>query len=86
MAIYIADGETSELLERYAARLGTNKTAALRELLRSELAEQDWRASAQQRYDKVMQWLGPRLKHPKTPLPKSAFDDLYSYLDKGATS
>lgn len=81
MAIYIADEETSEMLERYAARIGTNKTAALRELLRNQLAGQDWQAGAQQRYDKVMQWLGPRLTNPKPPISKAAFDGLYDYLE-----
>lgn len=37
MATYIEDDETSEIIEKLAKREGTNKTKALRELLRREL-------------------------------------------------
>lgn len=70
------------MLERYAASLGTNKTAALRALLRERLAEQEWQAGAQDRYRKVMEWLKPRFAHPKPPVPKAAFDDLYGYIEE----
>lgn len=56
------------------------------QLLRTQLAEQDWQAGAQQRYEKVMQWLGPRLSHSNAPIPKAAFDKLYGYIDEAENS
>ncbi len=83
MATYIADQKTCELIDRYARQVGKNKTAALRDLLQRELGASDWAAGAQERYEKVMKWLGPKLeKGPAEPLPKKVFDDMYAYLDE----
>lgn len=83
MATYIADPETCELIERYARRVGKNKTAALRDLLQKELEASDWAAGARERYEKVMKRLRPKLaKGPVEPIPKKVFDDMYAYLDE----
>lgn len=83
MATYIADPKTCELIDRYARQVGKNKTAALRELLEKELEKIEWAGGAQERYQKVMKWLRPKLeKGPVEPLPKRVFDDMYAYLDE----
>lgn len=83
MATYIADEETCALIDRYARQVGKNKTAALRDLLSQELEKIEWAAGAEERYEKVMKWLRPKLeKGPVAPLPKKVFDDMYAYLDE----
>ena len=59
------------------------KTSALRDLLKQGLDKIEWAADAQERYEKVMKRLGPKLKkEPVAPLPKKVFDDMYAYLDE----
>jgi len=82
VATYIADEETCNLIERYAERVGKNKTAALRELLQRELAERDWKAGGNQRYESAMEIIRRRPKRSPEVLPRRVFDELYSYLDE----
>ena len=82
MATYIADEETCNLIERYAARVHKNKTAALRELLQRELMDQDWATSGPERFKSAMEIIQRNPKRHVKPMPKKVFDDLYSYLDK----
>ncbi len=83
MAIYIANAETCELIDCYAQRVGKNKTAALRDLLKQELEKIERAAGAQERYEKVMKRLRPKLKKGPVPaLPKKVFDDMFAYLDE----
>lgn len=82
MATYIADKETCHLIERYAERAHKNKTAALRDLLQRELAGQDWTARGPERFKSAMEIIRRSQKRRARPIPKKAFDDLYSYLEK----
>lgn len=82
MATYIADPETCNLIERYAERTGKNKTAALRDLLQRELAGDDWAAHGPERLKSAMEIVKRNPKRHIKSIPKKAFDDLYSYLDK----
>ncbi len=85
MATYIADQETCNLIERYAERVGKNKTAALRDLLQRELAEDDWAAGGPERLKSAMEIIRRHPKRDIKPIPKKVFDDLYTYLDKERT-
>lgn len=80
MATYIADQETCNLIDRYAERMGKNKTAALRDLLQRELADDDWAARGPARLKSAMEIIQGKPKRHVKPIPKKAFDDLYSYL------
>jgi hypothetical protein len=82
MATYIADQETCDLIQRYAERVHKNKTAALRDLLQRELADDDWAARGEQRLKSAMAIVRRNRKRHSEPIPKKVFDDLYSYLDE----
>lgn len=78
MPLYIKDEETSDLLERYAAAVGANKTAALRELLRSQLETIHREQGANARYKSILQLIGPKLAgSPAAPISKERIDALY---------
>ena len=73
MPTYIEDEETSTLLNRYAELMHTSKTGALRELLKREIARIDRRMTSQERFDRIMSWLG-RAGEPPEAIPKQYYD------------
>ena len=80
MATYISDEETCRLIQEYARLEGKSKTAALRDLLRNEIENAQYRAGATERYEKVMARLNKRqakLKGRVPDVPKQVFDDLF---------
>ena len=83
MSIYIKDSETSDLLERYAATVGLNKTAALRELLRRQMDVAYRAKDADARFKSVLELIGPKLAAgPVPPISKKRFDAIYDYMDR----
>jgi hypothetical protein len=83
MATYISDEKTCNLIAEYAELEGKSKTAALRDLLQTEIENARYRAGAKERFEKVMSWLRPRLaKGPSKPLPPGVFDDMFSYIEE----
>ena len=74
MAVCIEDEETCRLISQYAELKHTSKTGALRDLLRRELKAVGRKASAEERYNKVMSWLRSTLETPPEPIPKEYYD------------
>lgn len=74
MATYIEDEETSTLINKYAELMHTSKTGALRELLKREIGKIDRRATSQERFDRIMAWLGPPPSVPPEEIPKQYYD------------
>ncbi|MBV9034248.1 MAG: type II toxin-antitoxin system VapB family antitoxin [Acidobacteriaceae bacterium] len=74
MAVYIEDEETCNLISRYAELKHSSKTGALRDLLRREIQGLERKASAEERYRKLMSWLGPAPEVPPEPIPKEYYD------------
>jgi hypothetical protein len=73
MPIYIEDEEASLLLTRYAELKHTNKTRALRELLKKELSTIERKSTAEERYSKIRKWLDP-LPASEGFIPKQHYD------------
>ncbi len=86
MAVYIEDEETCNLINKYAALKHTSKTGALRDLLRREIKTLERRPSAEERYKKMMSWLGPAPEVPPEPIPKEYYDWLAGESDLPALS
>jgi hypothetical protein len=74
MATYIEDEETSALITRYAELVHTSKTGALRDLLKREIGKMDRRTTAQDRFDRIMQWLGPAPEVTPEEIPRQYYD------------
>ncbi len=74
MATYIEDKETSALINKYAELTHTSKTGALRELLKREIGKIDRRATAQERFDRIIAWLGQSPAGTPEPIPKQYYD------------
>ena len=81
MPVYIEDEETSDLINRYAELRHTTKTGALRDLLRREIKAFERKASAEERYKKLMTWLGPAPEIAPEPIPKEYYDWLAGESD-----
>lgn len=74
MATYIEDEETSALISKYAELMHASKTGALRELLKREIGKLDRRTTAQERFNRIMAWLGPPSPVPPEEIPKQYYD------------
>jgi hypothetical protein len=74
VATYIEDDETSALISQYAELVHSSKTGALRELLKREIAKLDRRANAEERYKRIMRWLGPTPVVAPEDIPKQHYD------------
>ncbi len=74
MPTYIEDEETSTLINQYADIMHMSKTGALRELLRREIGQVDRRATSQERFERIMKWLGPTPAQPVEEIPKEYYD------------
>ena len=74
MATYIEDEETSALIAQYAELVHTSKTGALRDLLKREIGKIDRRSSAEQRFQRIMGWLGPAPEAPPEEIPRQYYD------------
>ncbi len=81
VATYIEDEETSILISKYAELMQTSKTGALRELLKREIGKADRRATSQERYDRIMNWLGPAPNATVEEIPKQYYDWLGGEAD-----
>jgi hypothetical protein len=81
MAVYIEDEETCNLISKYAELRHTSKTGALRDLLRREIKALERKASTEERYKKVMSWLGSVPETPPEPIPKGYYDWLSGDAD-----
>jgi hypothetical protein len=79
MAVYIEDDETCRLISQYAELKHTSKTGALRDLLRRELKAVERKASAEERYKKVMSWLGSAPEISPEPVPSMGPADAGPY-------
>jgi hypothetical protein len=79
MATYIEDEETSELIEKLAKREGTNKTKALRELLRRELREPADK-SAEDRFQDALAFVN-NFPSERSLVKQADVDELYRHLD-----
>ena len=87
MATYISDEKTCKLIAEYAELEGKSKTAALRDLLQTEIENARYRAGAKERFEKVMARLRKRqAKHkgPVAPIPDKVFDDLFQIEEQRA--
>jgi len=62
------------LLSKYAELMHTSKTGALRELLKREIGKIDRCATAPERFDQIMAWLGPVPSAPPEEIPKQYYD------------
>ena len=73
MATYIEDEETSILINKYAELMNTSKTGALRELLRREIGQANRLSTSSERYNRIMEWLGPPISAVEE-IPKQHYD------------
>jgi len=74
VATYIEDEETSALISHYAELVHTSKTGALRELLKREIGKIDRHATAQERFERIMAWLGPAPDVAPEAIPRQHYD------------
>jgi hypothetical protein len=74
VATYIEDEETSALISQYAELVHTSKTGALRDLLKREIGKIDRRTTAQERFERIMAWLGPPPDVAPEEIPKQHYD------------
>lgn len=74
MATYIEDEETSALISRYAELVHTSKTGALRDLLKREIGKIDRHTTAEDRFERIMRWLGETPEVAPEEIPRQYYD------------
>ena len=79
MPTNIEDQETGELLNEYARLVKKTNTDALRDLLRDALYVLKRSSTADERRDKVLEFVRRLSVCPEPPNTKQTYDDLWNY-------